>query len=257
MVMNSLDQDMGMPGTMIVGSDGGTGGAGHTYLVTCDKSGQCYVLPSSPSSLPGYAYPDCTGCEFAGSQTALSYPGYSQCYGNTSPPTGYVACDSISSMVYYYGYLFLWPYGEDVDWCYWNSGTFSCNPHHAADPTDDLSPSGFPGGSLTLSLNQTSSPSTTVLENTGVLWATINPTSAKPYEEPDTATGDFTGVVRAYGLTAAPPQSGNPNFTVDTLWTSPPYLGSIFALPTVANGYLYVPAYGSAKYGSAVLVYYP
>jgi len=66
----------------------------------------------------------------------------------------------------------------------------------------------------------------------------------------------------AYGLNSAPPITGQgPNFDVTTLWTSSEsFLGSIFALPTVANGYLYVPVYGTStsnSYGSSVLVYYP
>jgi len=95
--MNYLDQDMGMPGTQIVGLDGNTGG--NPYVVTCDKSGQCYAL--NPTSLGGYQSPaDCGGanCEFAGSRTSISFllSGGEHCYGNTTSST---PCDSISEFV--------------------------------------------------------------------------------------------------------------------------------------------------------------
>ena len=58
--------------------------------------------------------------------------------------------------------------------------------------------------------------------------------------------------MKAFSLLAAPPQTGTPNFTVDLLWTSAGFLGSIFNPPTVANGAIYVPTYHNG-----VEVFYP
>jgi hypothetical protein len=248
--MNQLDQDVGMPGTTIVGADGGTGGSDH--LVTCDKSGQCYVLAPNPSSLTGYSSPDCTGCEFSGSMTSPIANGVGTCYQGGEGSL--IPCDSISSMVYYNGNLFIWPFNEDLDWCTWDSTAFSCSP--SASSNDELSPAGFPGGMMTLSLNVgclslEEDPCTSPLNATGVLWSIMDVPGAPPYTEPDTDSSYFPGYIRAYGLDAT-------NQTVSELWTSSEnFLISIFALPTVSNGYLYVPTYGSTTYGASVLVYYP
>jgi len=174
------------------------------------------------------------------------------------------------SVVYYGGYLFMWPYNEDFDWCYWDStaSDFQCNPHSRVIRSDDLAPAGFPGGSLTLTLNKncTSNPSCLTgppgQPSTGVLWAIAMPSGAPSCTDPATDTGAFQAEITAYGLNEAPPISGqNPNFDVTTLWTSTEsILGSIFALPTIANGYLYAPIYGTNtanSYGSSVLIYYP
>src|ERR1022692_4204271 len=167
----------------------------------------------NPGSLPGYSSSDCTNCKFQGAVTNG---------GTCNGAGGSNYCDIISSPVYWNSYLFLWPRAEDLDGCYWNSGLFSCQPNTKTYSNDDLEPSGFPGGSLVLSANCTN--------------CTLSGAKRK-----------------AYSLLTPPPQSGTtPNFTVDEIWASPIFLGSIFAQPTVVNGSVYVP-----RYGLGVEVFYP
>jgi hypothetical protein len=226
--LNNNDQDMGNSGVVV--TDTLTGGT--SELVAFDKTGRGYVL--NPGSLPGYSTSDCTGCKFEGSLTA---PGTT-----CNDGTGGGPCDSISSPVYWNSWLFVWPRGEDLDWCYWDSGLFSCQPNTVTYSNDGLEPSGFPGGSMVLSAACTGTDCT--LSNSyAILWAIATKSTAVPYVEPDTDPGDFQAKLKAYSLLAAPPQTGTPNFSVDEIWSSPAFLGSIFAQPTVINGSVYVPTY--------------
>jgi hypothetical protein len=238
--LNANDEDMG--GSSILVTDSANGAP---QLITFDKSGQGYALNPNPSTggLTGYNATDCTpNCEFAGSQTSPAYGFGGPCYGGLG--TSGTPCDSVFSQVYWDGYLFLWPRLEDFDWCYWSSGVFVCDPQKGLLDDDNLTPSGFPGGTLTLSASGTTLSS-------AILWGILNPNGAGPYQEPDTAPANFSGHLRAYGLETAP-SSGN-SFQVNKLWTSQDqWLASVFALPIVANGFVYVPTYDSG-----VLVYHP
>jgi len=217
-----------------------------------DKTGQGYLL--SLPTLPGWNQQDCGGtCEFAGSFTApLSGSYAAPCWGGGQGQgaTGQPQCESISSQVYWKkdsstaGWLFLWPWLEDVDWCYYNGTTFSCAPFYGY--TDEYTPSGFPGGSMVLSANGSNLSS-------AVLWAIVQPKKATSYTDPASAPDSFKGAVRAYALTIPPTSSTAFSMTLE--WSSGSqitFLGSIFALPTVVNGYLYVPTYNKG-----VLVFYP
>ncbi len=235
--MNAFDQDMGTSGPVITD----TLTSGQNQLVTFDKSGTGYVM--SPLSLPGYTNLDCgTNCKFEGSLTASIIPGVDVC-GNGDTP-----CDSIGSAVYWNAYLFVWPQLEDVDWCPWEGALFSCTPVQGSVPNDEVSPSGFPGGMLSLSANCTNCD---ISSADAVLWAIADPTHAKAYVEPDTDSTDFHAELKAYGLKSLPTTGDFVQlFTTSTSTT--PFLGSIFAPPTVANGMVYVPTYDSG-----VLVFYP
>lgn len=180
--------------------------------------------------------------KFEGSLTANINPGIVQPCGN-----GAVTCDSIGSAVYWNSNLFVWPQLEDVDWCPWNSttGLFSCTPVVGSVPNDDVSPSGFPGGMLSLSANCRSGTNCTEPTADAVLWAIADPTGAKAYVEPDTDASHFRAKLKAYSLTQLP------DFELLYVSTTQ-FLGSIFAPPTVVNGMVYVPTYDSG-----VLVFYP
>ena len=233
--LNANDQDMGNSGVVV--TDTLTGGS--SQLVAFDKTGEGYVL--NPGSLPGYSSSDCTNCKFQGAATNG---------GTCNGAGGSNYCDIISSPVYWNSYLFLWPRAEDLDGCYWNSGLFSCQPNTKTYSNDDLEPSGFPGGSLVLSANCTNC---TLSGSNAILWGIATSKAAVPYMEPDAAPDNFSAKLKAYSLLTPPPQSGTtPNFTVDEIWASPIFLGSIFAQPTVVNGSVYVP-----RYGLGVEVFYP
>jgi hypothetical protein len=232
--LNVNDQDMGASSILVTDSSAGSS------VVAIDKSGQGYVL--SPTGLPGYNSTDCSGCEFAGSLTSRAAGVGGGCFGGLGTST--TPCDSVFSQVYWNIYLFLWPRGEDFDWCYWTGSVFVCDPQTGYLDDYNLSPSGFPGGSLTLSANGTTLSS-------AILWGVLNPTQAKPYIEPDSAPSYFSGHLRAYELVTAP--NSTTSFVVDKLWTSQDqWLASVFALPVVANGSVYVPTFDSG-----VLVYHP
>jgi len=235
--LNVNDEDMGASGILVTDSNTGT-----PQLVTFDKSGQGYVLNPN-GGLAGYNSSDCSGCEFAGSLTSPASGFSGPCYGGLGNADN-APCDSVFSQVYWNSYLFLWPRSEDFDWCYWSSPAFVCDPQTGRLDDDNLTPSGFPGGSLTLSANGTTL-------STAILWGILNPNAAKPYEEPDKAPADFSGHLRAYELVTPP--SSSTAFVADKLWTSSDqWLGSVFALPIVANGSVYVPTYDNG-----VVVYHP
>jgi hypothetical protein len=207
--MNYWDQDMGTPGPLVI--DGG-------HLTVFDKTGQGYVL--NPASLGGYNSGD-TGAlgEFSASLTA----------GETSPCDGTGStCDIVYSQVYWNGNLFVWPWHEDADWCVWNTGStsFVCSP--SATKTTDVFPVGFPGGTLALSSNGTSTP---------VLWAIFTArTATAAYTDPGTQIANWAGFLIAYQLSAG---------GLEPLWWSKndSWAASIFAIPTVVNGRVYVPTY--------------
>jgi hypothetical protein len=232
--LNNNDQDMGNSGVVV--TDTLTGGA--SELVAFDKTGKGYVL--NPGSLPGYSTSDCTDCKFEGSLTATS----TTCNG-PGPQ-----CDPISSPVYWNSWLFVWPRGEDLDWCYWDSGLFSCQPNKVSYSDDGLEPSGFPGGSLVVSANCTAGCA--LSGSNAILWGIATKSTAVPYVEPDTDPGDFQAKLKAYWLETNPPLGGTPNFLVEEIWSSPAFLGSIFAQPTIINGRAYVPTYDNG-----VEVFYP
>jgi len=241
--MNANDEDMGGSGILVTNPPAPQA----PQLVTFDKSGQGYALNSNPSTggLTGYNTTDCTpSCEFAGSLTSPASGFSGPCYGGLGNANN-LPCDSVFSQVYFDGYLFLWPRLEDFDWCYPSSGTFVCDPQTGKLDDDNLSPSGFPGGTLTLS-----SSSGTDL-STAILWGVLNPNGANPYVEPDAAPANFAGHLRAYQLVTAP--SAGTAFDVTKLWTSvDKWLASVFALPIVANGSVHVPTYDNG-----VVVYHP
>jgi hypothetical protein len=77
--------------------------------------------------------------------------------------------------------------------------------------------------------------------------------SGRPVHGTGRCSGQFQRQAEGIQPANPPPQSGTtPNFTVDEIWASPIFLGSIFAQPTVVNGSVYVPTYGSG-----VEVFYP
>ena len=238
-IMNAWDQDNGASGPLVTDSSAGTA------VVAVSKAGTGFVLPQS--GLPGYSsgsQPDCTSCEFAGSLTSpLSSSFTSACngFGNTPTPI----CDSVSSLVYWQGNLWIWPYGEDVDWCAWSSTTFSCDPTSGIEDDGIYTPSGFPGGSMTMSLNQ-ADPNGHPLYDTAILWAIVSPGTAKAYQQPDASPNDYKGIIKAYWPKSGPGTvTGPPNFDMPILWYTSTSLfhTSIFALPTVVNGRVYVPTY--------------
>jgi hypothetical protein len=246
--MNLNDADMGMSGPVVTGPSDTPANS----VIVLDKQGQGYVLPAS--SLGGYSTPDCGGaCEFFGSMTSPIYsnPSPTQCYGggegtdvNSEP-----LCHSVSSQIWWDGTLLIWPRYEDVDWCYYTTGaSFTCAPSQASNST--YSPSGFPGGSMSLSAN-----SSNTINDYTFLWAILVPTGAPSFTDPGTDTAQFAGAARAYQLVTAPTSSG---FSMNQTWSTEDlvdfngFTTSVFALPTVVNGYLYVPTYDQG-----VLVFYP
>jgi hypothetical protein len=164
-------------------------------------------------------------------------------------------CDVVSSMVYWdqgdSQYLFLYPAGEDVDWCYWDSsaGNFVCTPYASADQTDHLAPSGHPGGDLVLTFSPANN-------DTAILWAMVFPKTPanQAYVDPNTCAGCFAGYLRAYlignSLQATPPSAPSASnypdfsFTAAGRWTSTDtWYGSPLSQFIVANGSVYIPTY--------------
>jgi len=160
--------------------------------------------------------------------TSPLIPSTPACNGGKPPGSG--GCDSVSSQVYWNGNLWIWPWAEDVDWCSWSSPAFSCDPINTDLDHDNYSPSGFPGGSITLSVNPSDS---NPLYDTGLIWAIVTPTQAANYTRPDSSPDDYKGVIKVYWTKVAPGGSGTPDFTMPLIWHASPesFHTSIFALP--------------------------
>jgi len=229
--LNYYDQDMGTSGTLLFTDPS----SGTTYMVTFDKTGEGYVL--NPANLGGYNSGD-TGAvgEFAGSTTNG---------GTCDGGGGSSHCDWVAHQVYWSdgtnNYLFLWPWAEDIDWCYWSSSStnFVCAP--SATKTSDVFPVGFPGGSMTITSNGTS-------QTSAILWASFLPKTAVSYTDPGTDYTSYRGYLIAYQLQTAP--APGTSFSLEPLWLSSntitqTWTGSPFAMPTVVNGRVYLPTYDS------------
>jgi hypothetical protein len=302
--MSLMDEDMGTTGLTLTDIPSPSGSP-YTILSTFGKDGTGYALDTAElgkfSGSTSAGTPDQAVGEFFGTTTshlcALGPTGctppsnnsytsggdtYNEpCDGSTAqepnPPYVYGPCHMITSQVYWDAggenyYLFVFPTNEDLAWCYWNSsisphGNFVCTPYVPTDSSDGLAPSGHPGGSLVLTLNNTASTPI----NTAILWslsfeknsvnvAYVDPGSCVTY-------GCFQGHLRAYalgGYTATgtctsgtpgttpppgPPPCGTyPNFSVYKLWDNTDYTswqGSPISQITVINGRVYVPTFNS------------
>ncbi|MGA2591023.1 MAG: hypothetical protein ABSH32_13980 [Bryobacteraceae bacterium] len=213
--LNYYDQDMGTSGPLLTDA---------YYLTIFDKTGQGYVL--NPTSLGGFTSTDSGAVgEFQGSLTN----------GGTCNGSG-TGCDEITSQVYWNGYLFLWPWNEDVDWCLWNgSNNFQCYPNNQ-NGGNGIFPVGFPGGTLALSSNGDN-------QSTAILWGIVLKNTAAPFIDPGTDLASYSGYLFAYQLQTAPTMSGAGSLV--ELWNSSAdtWTAGIFAMPTVVNGRVYVPTY--------------
>ncbi len=220
--LNANDQDMGTSGPLLFTS----GSASN--LVTFDKTGKGYVL--NPASLGGFNAGD-TGAvsEFTGGSLTAG----GSCDGGAG--NGSTACDEITSQVSWTGssgntYLFVWPWNEDVDWCLWDTSAtnFACYARNTKQ-------AGFPGGTLALSSNGTDMTS-------AILWAIVLPDTAIAFENYDGDQANYSGYLYALQLKTAPTSSTKGTFA--KLWSSTDsWVASKFAIPTIANGRVYVPTY--------------
>ncbi len=143
----------------------------------------------------------------------------------------------IHSLNYWNGNLYLWGQSDYMKVYAFNGSTFNTNPKYELS----LKAVGHPGASLSLSANGNSN---------GILWAATNTGSASDGSGAWHAT--VPGILYAYDATNMNPlwNSGQ-NATRDSCNNY-----AKFMPPTIANGKVYLPSFGTAQTGSGQLCVY-
>ncbi len=143
----------------------------------------------------------------------------------------------IHSMNYWNGNLYLWGQGDYLRVYPFNGTTFSTTPKYQLS----LKAIAHPGGSLSLSANGNSN---------GILWAATNTGSAPDGSGAWHAT--VPGILYAYDAS-----------NMNPLWNSQQNSGrdscnnyAKFTAPTIANGKVYLPSFGTAQTGSGQVCVY-
>jgi len=237
-VLNLNDWDLGVSGTLLFddnwyNSSTGQTVAGTSMLLTSSKRGDGYVLLQS--NLGQYQVND-------QGEVARFNMSAGAGYGNVN--CSVAACDEPRTPAYWNpsgsgGFLVIWPWNESPASFQWTQpqagGQFTFAPVSTANNPFGSNTTGYAGGALALTVNPSESPAA------AVVWAV-----AAPY--PNAAPGCHSaglgclGYLLAYKLDNAGALSRNPIWPAN-LSAVPDFAPSPYAIPTAANGFVYVPAY--------------
>jgi hypothetical protein len=239
-ILNQQDWDMGDSGVMIFDDDwySGTETVPMTSMaLSATKRGDGYVMLQS--NLGQYNHPDQTVARFTIPTSNL-----------TCTTVGSQICDEPRTLAYWNpasanGFLVAWPWNETAEsfqWLYssvtsqytFQPVTTASNPFSglAGTPT-----TGYAGGALAITYNPTESPTA------AVVWA-----AAAPYPNPTTSHCSQRTGLGCFGYLLAYSLDASGNLSSSQIWPStlpatPDFAPAPYAIPTAANGTVYVPAY--------------
>jgi hypothetical protein len=250
-VLNSNDWDMGVSGTLLFDDNWYNSSTGQTVadtsmLLSSNKRGDGYVLLQSNLGQNQLADQGAVA-RFNISSGAAS--------GNVNCTGG--ICDEPRTPAYWNptgsdGFLVIWPWQENPASFQWTqpvSGSqYTFTSVSTASNPFGTNTTGYAGGALGLTVNPGESPAA------AVVWAV-----AEPYSNPSSMCGQQTGIgclgyLLAYSLNGSTGALSSSYIWPSSLPTAPDFAPSPFAIPTAANGFVYIPAYALCSHfnGSGV-----